>query len=96
MRPGGRGAKGPREPKPKVVVCPICWRKNCPLFVRLEGYKFSDEQHTQFFKAFHRDVCDGCKKLTCRRRDNGGEVVCVCKKFNKNHVWPAWWLGEKS
>lgn len=92
MRAGGRTSKGPRVPKPKVIVCPICWRKSCPLFVRLEGHKFTDDEKTRFFTAFHRDVCDGCKKLTCIK-DSGGEVpLCQPRKFSKLHVLPAWWL----
>ncbi len=93
-REPGLKARQARVKKPAVVVCPICWRKNCPLFVRLEGYKFSDEQKTQFFVAFHRDVCCCCRKLQPTAHKTG---VCVFRKFNhKLHAFPAWWLGEKS
>jgi hypothetical protein len=63
------------------------------LFVRLEGYKFTDEEKTRFFTAFHRDVCDVCRKLKPNAHKGG---VCVLKKFNhKLHAYPSWWKGEK-
>lgn len=80
---------GPKKQKTKTVVCPICWRKSCPLFRRLEGFKFTDDEKTRFFTAFHRDVCLKCHGLAC-----GHDMSkCDVRKFNnKRSVLPLWWL----
>ncbi len=90
----GLRARQDGQQRPLITVCPICWRKNCSLFVRLQGYKFTDDEKTRFFVAFHRDVCEGCRKLKCSATM---PAVCVARKFNhKLHAYPAWWKGEKS
>ncbi len=75
--------------KKKKEVCPICWRSNCRLFIRMGNLKFTDEDRREFFKMFHRDVCSQCKRMSC------SGVGCVLHKVfpTKKKTLPAWW-GE--
>ena len=70
----------------KKEVCPICWRSNCRLFIRLSNLKFDLPEKAKFFAAFHRDVCHNCHKLSCYDCDDK-------RKFNdKKFYLPEWWL----
>lgn len=73
--------------RPLKEVCPICWRSNCRLFIRMTGLRFTDEEKKRFFREFHRDVCGACKKLSCKDKK-----TCPIKKFNtKKLSSPKWW-----
>lgn len=74
--------------KPKKEVCPICWRGNCKLFLRMQDLRFTDEERTKFFLAFHRDVCVNCRKLSCRGCSSPRKFARDKKRA------PDWWKGE--
>lgn len=70
----------------KIVVCPICWRANCRLFIKMNGLRFTDAERSKFFKAFHRDVCKRCRRLSCHGCDS-------TRKLAKTKALPAWWAA---
>lgn len=71
-------------------VCPVCWRSNCRLFVRMNNLKFTDKERRDFVVAFHRRVCCVCKKLFC----NG--LSCDRRALNeKKFCIPQWMFYGK-
>lgn len=86
----------------EILVCPVCFRPRCPLFVRLQQLKFDPGERRKIFREHHRDVCGTCKRLRCVKIKfpKAGDERCVphvlkVKNKGKMHesrqVLPDWW-----
>lgn len=88
----------PGNPAAKTPVCPVCYRRRCPLFVQLTTLKFTPAERRKIVVAFHRSVCPRCRclmgvaYLTAHLRQCNKHRPL--KKLSPRQCLPKWWRGK--